>query len=144
MLILSHQDENGSNLDIDGVVIANFLQEKYPHVPYSVEVMNPASIKLISYSLFANMSTDIDPHMSLSFITGKVLDSTSFYKISSCLRHSPLNIDFTLKMTEDIPGSPKLYPITVCKKLEGKTYEEVYKLFLRDPEIKLLTIGVFS
>ena len=144
VLILSHQDESGSKLDIDGVVISNYLQEKYPHIPYSVEVMNQISIQLILYSMFANINADLDPHLSLSFITGKVLDSTVFYKLSSSLRNNPLNIDFVYKMTEDIPGSNKLIPIHVTDYLKGKVYRDVYKLFLTDPQLKLLWFGVFS
>lgn len=77
-------------------------------------------------------------------MTGKVLDTTLFYKIGSLLRTSPMDIDFIINLMQEIPGKNKLVPLHVNDYLSGKTYKEVYYDFLNDPSINLLTFGVFS
>ena len=77
-------------------------------------------------------------------MTGKILDSESFYSIGSMLQSNPLNIDFITNLAEDLPDKNKLIPIDVNEYLQGKTYKEIYYEFINDPDIKLLTFGVFS
>lgn len=144
VIILTSQEDNKSKIDNDGVMIANYLQETYPQVKFWVEVMHQCSTQLISYSIFSNRHNDLAPCFSLSFMTGKVLDTTLFYKIGSLLRTSPLDIDFIINLMQEIPGKNRLIPLYVNDYLSGKTYKEVYYDFLTDPAVNLLTFGVFS
>lgn len=84
--------------------------------------MHQNSTQLISYSIFSNRHLDLPHFFSLSFMTGKVLDTTSFYKIGSMLKTDPLNIDFLMHLLNEEPYKNKLIPLTVNEYLVGKTY----------------------
>ena len=144
VLILTDNSNQESKIDCDWIMIANFLQENYPHIYFWAEVKNRISSQLISYGIFSNENAGLNSLLSLSFMTGKILDSETFYCIGSMIQSNPLTIDFVSNLIEDLPDKKRLIPISVNEYLRGKTYKEVYYEFINDPEIKLLTFGVFS
>lgn len=144
VLILTTVDGNASNLDWDGIMIANFLQENYPHVKFWVEIAHQKSTQLISYSIFSGKQMSTEHYYSLSFMTGKIFDSTSLYKMGSLLRTNPVEIDFITHLMNENPNENRLIPLTVNEYLAGKTYRQIYYEFLNNSAVKMLLFGVFS
>ena len=106
--------------------------------------MHSISVQLISYSVFSNANAELNYFLSLSFMTGKILDTSVFYKLGARLCTNPLEVDFITSMMEEIPGEKKMFPLEVNNYLKGRTYKEVYYEFLTDPTIAIMLFGVFS
>jgi hypothetical protein len=144
VLILTTVEGNSSNLDWDGIMIANFLQENYPHVKFWVEIAHQRSTQLISYSIFSGKQMSTEHYYSLSFMTGKIFDSTTLYKMGSLLRTNPVEIDFITNLMNENPNENRLVPLMVNDYLAEKTYSQIYYEFLNNSAIKMILFGVFS
>jgi hypothetical protein len=71
-------------------------------------------------------------------MTGKICDTTTFYKMGSLLKTKPLDIDFITHLMSEVPGTNTLIPLDVNEILEGRIYSEIYYEFLNDSELKLM------
>lgn len=125
------------DLDMDSIILANFIEEWYPHVPYCVILKNQQSIKLVENSIFQNNNIDYTYLYSTAFMTGKV-----FYLTGSIFVDDPVHRKFLNDMIED---KSKLITLQVNSNyFANQKYGDIFHNLLYTSPIKLLLIGVYA
>ena len=130
---------------MDAVIIANYMEEWYPHVPYCVNLKSEQSVKLVENTVFQNNNLDFTNLYSTAFMCGKVLNSYLLLNTGSILCNNPPSFRFISDMISNRAFENQLITIQVKNSvLENKTYEEAYRYLLKPSGVQVLTIAVLA
>ncbi|CAI2387773.1 unnamed protein product [Moneuplotes crassus] len=144
VLIVSNITKETEGLDIDAILLASYIQEWYPNVKMTVEFQNENSIKMIETSLFSNYYIDTTKLYSMSFMSGRVLNSSLFLDIGSKLKTNPLQLKFLNDLFYNVIDESNILALKINEDLDGREYQSVYEEFLDDEITPLLCLGVFT
>lgn len=112
---------NKDFVDIDAIMIASFVKDWYPHIRFTVDLINENSIKMIETSIFSNNNIDLTKNYATSFMTGNVFSSSLLLNIGSKLSNKPEQIKFLTQML--IKSAP---PVTLkYEELHNEAYGKV-------------------
>ena len=137
VLILSPSSSIIENLDMDAIILANFIEEWYPQVTYQVMLKNQKSVKLVESSIIQNNNIDFTHLYSSSFMTGKI-----FYQTGSLFINNPTSLKF---LNDIIDDNSKLMTIKANNSyFINRRYGDVFNDLLYESPIKILLLGVFA
>lgn len=124
---------------MDAIVIANYMEEWYPQVPYVVLLKSEQSVKLVENTIFQNNNLDLTNLYSTTFMSGKVLNSYLLLNTGSMLCNNPDCFKFINDMISNRSFENQIMSMQVNNSLmENKRYEDVSKYLLEDSPIKVL------
>jgi len=114
VLIISKIEE-AEVLDFDAILLANYLQEWYPSVRFTVEFKNEKSIKMIESTVFDNKTINETIHYTKSFMDGTVFNSPMFLDIGSKLRSDPSQLQLLNDLLHNNAYDSNLITLSVDK-----------------------------
>lgn len=117
VIIISKKMEENELLDFDAILLANYIQEWYPQVKFTVEFKNENSIKMMESTIFENENTELDKIYTKSYMSGKVFNSDMFLNIGSKLKSNPFQLQFLNDILYTNSKKPGLMTLLIDKKL---------------------------
>ncbi|CAI2387150.1 unnamed protein product [Moneuplotes crassus] len=144
VLIVSKIKRENEGLDVDAILLASYIQEWYPYVKTTVEFQNQNSIKMIETPIFSNYYIDMTKLYTISFMSGRVFNSSLFLDLGSKLRSNPFQLKFLNDLLYNVHDESNILALKINEKLDGRKYQSVYEEFLDNKSTPLLCIGVFN